>query len=219
MPDDSTATVRVDVWSDVACPFCYLGKHKLAAAAEQAGIDLDLTYHSFLLAPDLAADHVSSHAEMLSQKFSLSPEQVAGIESQMRDNFAEVGLRVNHDDILIVSTRKAHELLHLALEHGVQPELKERLLKAYFTDGLNVADIETLVRLGAEVGLDEAETRVALADGRYAGAVAADVAQASELGITGVPFFVFDSRLGVSGAQPVEVFVDVLDQVLAGRAH
>ncbi|CAN5195229.1 MAG: DsbA family oxidoreductase [Nocardioides sp.] len=218
MSTDLATAVRADIWSDVACPFCYLGKRKLEAAAEQAGIDLEVTYHSFQLAPELAVDHVGSHAEMLGGKFSMPPEQVREVEAQMRGNFAEVGLVVNHDQIKIVNTGKAHELLHLALRHGVQPALKERLLKAYFTDGLNVADTDTLVNLGAEVGLDADEVRATLTDGRYADAVQADIAQARQYGITGVPFFVLDSKFGVSGAQPVEVFADVLAQVVAARS-
>ncbi|WP_125775524.1 DsbA family oxidoreductase [Antribacter gilvus] len=216
-------TLKVDIWSDVACPWCYIGKRRfesaLARIAERDGSALDVTveYHSFELSPDTPVDFEGTVTEFLAGHKGIPLAQARQMQEHVAALAAAEGLDFRADDVRHTKTLRAHELLHLAKAHGVQYEMKERLLLAYFTEGRHVGHVEDLADLAAEVGLDRAETVAALTDGRYADDVAADIAQARTLGINGVPFFVLDGKYGVSGAQDPDVFVQVLDQVLADR--
>ncbi|NNU26348.1 DsbA family oxidoreductase [Isoptericola sediminis] len=210
--------IRVDVWSDIACPFCYIGKRNLEAAVEVADVPAEIVYHSFELSPDLPVDTTGSHAEMLAAKMGVDVDQAHQMERRTTELAARAGLAFDYEQVHPANTRAAHRLLHHALAHGHQARLKERLLAAYFTEGRHVGRHDELADLAAEVGLDREEALGVLTDGSFGAAVDQDVAQAASLGIRGVPFFVLDSRFAVSGAQPVEVFVDALRQAAAEDA-
>jgi predicted DsbA family dithiol-disulfide isomerase len=214
----ATAPVKIDVWSDVACPWCYVGKRRLETALAQPGApEVEIEYHSFELSPDTPVDFEGSEIDFLAHHKGMAPAQVEQMLGQMTELAATEGLEYHFDTLQHTKTLLAHELLHHAKAHGLQVEMKERLLRAYFTESKHVGHVEDLVELATEVGLDADESRTALTDHRYADDVAADIAQARALGINGVPFFVLDGKYGVSGAQSPETFSAVLERVVADR--
>jgi predicted DsbA family dithiol-disulfide isomerase len=205
--------IKVDVWSDVQCPWCYIGKRKFEAGAEQFGEAVEVEYHSFELSPDTPVDFEGSTADYLSKRKGMPLEQVNGMLENVTNIAKSVGLDYDFDAVKQTNTIKAHELLHYAKAHGKQLEMKERLLKAYFEEGHHVGRIEDLADLAAEVGFDRADVIRSLSEEEYLSAVKADQAQATEYGIQGVPFFVIDGKYGVSGAQEAATFAQVLQQV------
>jgi predicted DsbA family dithiol-disulfide isomerase len=209
--------IKVDIWSDVQCPWCYIGKRKFEDGAAQFDGDVDVEYHSFELAPDTPVDFDGSPKDFLSQRKGISPDQVDMMLDRVTGIAKSVGLDYDYDHVHQTNTIKAHELLHFAKTKGRQLDMKERLLKAYFVDGRHVGRIDDLADLAAEIGLDRDEVRAALEAGTYVADVKADVAQAEAYGIQGVPFFVIDGKYGVSGAQDAAAFVDVLEQARAER--
>lgn len=216
--------VKVDIWSDVACPWCYVGKRRFETAlAGFAGRDdapeVEIEYHSFELAPDTPVDFEGTEVDFLAKHKGMPTGQVEQMLGQMTTVAAAEGLAYDFDALQHTKTLKAHELLHLAKSRGKQVEMKERLLKAYFEQGRHVGRIDELVALATEVGLDADEARAALENGDFEDAVEQDIAQARAYGISGVPFFVFNGRYGVSGAQDPAVFTQVLDQVVADAAE
>ncbi|GAB2448094.1 putative DsbA family dithiol-disulfide isomerase [Conyzicola lurida] len=211
--------IKVDIWSDVQCPWCYIGKRKFEDGAAQFDGDVEVEYHSFELAPDTPVDFDGSPKDFLSQRKGISPDQVDMMLDRVTGIAKSVGLDYDYDHVHQTNTIKAHELLHFAKTKGRQLDMKERLLKAYFVDGRHVGRIEDLADLAAEIGLDRDEVRAALEAGTYVADVKADVAQAEAYGIQGVPFFVIDGKYGVSGAQDAAAFVNVLEQARAERSE
>ncbi len=211
----------MQIWSDVQCPWCYIGKRKFEAAVadfEADGGEVTVTYRSFELAPDTPVDFAGSPVDYLSQRKGISPEQAKQMVDRVSSIADAVGLEYHYDDIHQTNTVLAHELLHFAKAHGMQVELKERLLRAYFTEGRHIGREAALVDLAAEIGLDRAEAATALAEHTYLPDVKADMAQAVEYGIQGVPFFVIDEKYGISGAQETAAFLSALQQSVAERA-
>jgi predicted DsbA family dithiol-disulfide isomerase len=207
------SAIKVDIWSDVQCPWCYIGKRKFETAVAGFDGEVNVEYHSFELAPDTPVDFDGSPKDYLAQRKGVSPEQVDQMLSRVTGIAASVGLDYDYDHVHQTNTIKAHELLHYAKSQGRQLDMKERLLKAYFVDGRHVGRIEDLADLAAEIGLDRAEVVQVLTENTYLADVKADVAQAAAYGINGVPFFVFDDKYGVSGAQDPATFANVLEQV------
>ncbi|WP_235201452.1 DsbA family oxidoreductase [Microbacterium sp. CH12i] len=201
------------MWSDVMCPFCYLGDELFAQAVAQfphkQGVEV--RYHSFLLMPELASDVPTDLTELLTTKRGIPRDQAVSMNEQIAERGREVGLDYHFDRAITVNSRSAHELSHFAASQGKQHEMIRRLFEAYFTDGLNIADHQVLAGIASEIGLDREAALAALASGEFADAVVADTQQARELGITGVPFFVFAGKYAVSGAQPVEAFLQALE--------
>ena len=214
-----TNAIKVDIWSDVQCPWCYIGKRKFEEAVQRFDGDVEVEYHSFELAPDTPVDFEGTAADYLADRKGLPPEQVAEMLARVTSIAAGVGLDYDFDHVHQTNTVLAHELLHFAKSSSVadQIALKERLLAAYFVEGQHLGRAEVLADLAAEVGLDRAEALAALADHRFLADVKADVAQAAAYGINGVPFFVFDGQYGVSGAQDPATFAQVLEQVRSDR--
>ncbi|HEU4756847.1 MAG TPA: DsbA family oxidoreductase [Agromyces sp.] len=215
-----TPPIKIDIWSDIACPWCYIGKRHLEGGIAALGAeapDVEIEYHSFELAPDTPVDFEGSEVDFLAGHKGLPPAQVEQMLERVTGIAAAAGLEYDYDALQHTKTVKAHELLHFAKEQGRQLELSERLFRAYFTEGRHVGRIDDLVELAAEVGLDADAAREALESGRYGAAVQADIAQAGAYGIQGVPFFVIEGKYGVSGAQPAEVFAQVLTQVAGER--
>lgn len=204
--------LKVDIWSDIACPFCYMGKRKFETAVAQSGVDVVVEYHSFELSPDTPQEYEGSHAEKLAVKMQVDVEQARTMEAQLSAKAREVDLELDYDRLRPTRTLLAHELLHYAKAHGVQGRMKERLMAAYFTEGRHVGRIADLAELAAEIGLDPGDVVRSLETGEHREAVAADITAAGELGIRGVPFFVVDQRYAVSGAQDPSVFAEVLTQ-------
>lgn len=207
--------ITVDIWSDIACPWCYIGKRRLEAAlAEFPQRDrVDVVWHSFELNPSAARDNPLQARENLAAKYGESLEGAQRMIDHMTSMAAGEGLAFHFDTLKLTNTFQAHQLVHLAAEHGLQDVMKERLLKAYLSEGENLGEVDTLVRLAEEVGLAGDEVRTALVQQTYAQAVRSDEAQAQAYGISGVPFFVLNDKYGLSGAQPAEVFSGALNQV------
>jgi predicted DsbA family dithiol-disulfide isomerase len=205
--------MEIEVWSDIVCGWCYLGKRRLERALERfdGRDDIRLRYRAFELDPTRPVDETESVYGVLRTKYGWTPAQVDAAGDRIRALAAQEGLVYRQAaEGVIGNTRRAHELMHAALACGRGDAMLERLFHAYFTEGRSVFDVESLVALAVEVGLDGADVRAALEEGRYTAAVEADNREARALGARGVPFFVIDRRFGVSGAQPVEVFVEAL---------
>jgi predicted DsbA family dithiol-disulfide isomerase len=211
--------IKVDIWSDVQCPWCYIGKRKFEAAVAGFDGEVDVEYHSFELAPDTPVDFEGTPKAYLAERKGISAAQADEMLARVTGIASGVGLDYDYDHVHQTNTIKAHELLHYAKSKGRQIDMKERLLKAYFVDGRHVGRIEDLADLAAEIGLDRAEVVTALTRNTYLADVKADVAQAEAYGINGVPFFVFDQKYGVSGAQDPATFANVLQQVVSERAQ
>jgi predicted DsbA family dithiol-disulfide isomerase len=206
----------VEVWSDLVCPWCYLGKRRLEQALERFPHRdaVDIVWRSFELEPD-ASTTAESRADLLVTRYGMTPEAAAERDAQMTALAAEAGLEYRPDLLLLGNTFDAHRVLHAARAAGIQAAVNERLLRGYFTEGRALTDTDTLVELAAEAGLDAAATRAALADGSFAADVRADEREAQELGITGVPFFVLQRRYAVSGAQPADLMLQALERTWA----
>ncbi|MEJ1086935.1 DsbA family oxidoreductase [Microbacterium sp. Mu-80] len=214
--------ISIDIWSDIACPWCYIGKRNLeaglaATASDEDAPQVTVTFHSFELSPDTPVDFDGDEIDFLAGHKGMPREQVEQMLARVTDVAAQAGLEYRFDLLKHTNTVKAHELLHFAKSKGLQHEMEERLMSAYFTEGKHVGRIEDLAALAAEVGLDADETRAALQADEFLDAVRADQAQARAYGITGVPFFVIDGQYGISGAQPAEAFTNVLRDLWAKR--
>ncbi|ALI98672.1 DsbA family oxidoreductase [Rufibacter tibetensis] len=207
--------MKVEIWSDVVCPFCYIGKRRFEKALEAfpAKEKVEVVWRSFQLDPDLKFVPGQSVHEYLGKRKGGTTADGKKMNDQMAAMAKEVGLNYDFDKAIINNTFDAHRLIHLAKNHQKQDEMKERLFEAYYTQGKNVGDLDTLVQLGEEVGLDGAEIRQALQSDAYAQEVQQDIYQAQQVGVRGVPFFVFNNKYAVSGAQPTELFQEVLDKV------
>jgi predicted DsbA family dithiol-disulfide isomerase len=212
-----SAPVKVDIWSDVQCPWCYIGKRKFEDGATQFGGDVEVEYHSFELAPDTPVDYEGTTLEYLSERKGMPAAQVEKMLEQVTGIASTVGLDFDYEHVHQTNTVKAHELIHLAKSKGRQLDMKERLLRAYFVEGRHVGHVADLADLAAEIGLDRAEVVAALEAETFLADVKADVAQAAAYGIHGVPFFVIDGKYGVSGAQDPATFTEVLRQARAER--
>jgi predicted DsbA family dithiol-disulfide isomerase len=212
--------VDVEIWSDIACPWCYIGKRRFEAALEQFEYrdDVNVTWRSFELDPGAPPERTGDRAERLAQKYGMTVEQAREAEQRLTDVAAGEGLDFRFDIGRSGTTFDAHRLVHLAEAHDLQDAMKERLLQAYFSEGELMSDHDALVRMAVEVGLEEQEVRALLAGERYADEVRADERSAGELGISAVPTFVVDRKLGASGAQPPEALLDLLRQGWAKRS-
>ncbi len=215
----------VEIWSDVVCPWCHIGKRRFEAALARFPQRelVEIEWKSFELDPTAASAsageqvHAGDYAERLAAKYGTDVAGGQRMVDTMTGAAAAEGLDFRFDRAVRANTFDAHQVIHLAGLRGVQDAVKERLLLGYFTEGEAVGDRDTLVRLGAEAGLDAQEVRAALADQRYADAVRADEAEAAAIGVSGVPFFVVDRKYAVSGAQPPEVFLQALTRAQADR--
>ena len=211
-------TIKVDIWSDVQCPWCYIGKRKFEAAAAAFDGDVEVTYHSFELAPDTPVDYEGTPAQYLAERKGLPMPQVEQMIERVTQIAASVGLDYDYEHMHQTNTVKAHELLHYAKARGRQLEMKEALLKAYFIDGGHVGRVDDLADLAAGLGFDREDVLRSLTEEEYLADVKADVAQAAAYGIQGVPFFVLDGRYGISGAQETTAFLGALEQLAREKA-
>lgn len=204
--------MKIEIWSDVVCPFCYIGKRKLEKALakfpQKEGIEIE--WKSFQLNPDQKTNPNISTLEYLAESKGWSLEQAREISSQVAGMAESEGLTFNFENAVVANTKNAHRLIYLAKAAGKGGEMKERLLKAYFTEGLNIDDSETLISLGKEIGLEEESINKLLESNQYEDAVDQDIYESRLIGVKGVPFFVLDRKFGISGAQTDEVFTQTL---------
>jgi predicted DsbA family dithiol-disulfide isomerase len=212
-----TMTVEVEIWADVVCPWCYLGKRQFeqALASFEHRDKVQVTYRSFQLDPTAPQGVTSPTIEMLAQKYGMSAAQAEQAQRQMEERAAAVGLTFRMSGLRSGNTRDAHRLLQLAKASDQQDQLMERLQRAYFTEQDSIFDHDSLTRLATEAGLDRADVTQVLASDQYADHVDTDQAMARAIGATGVPLFVIDRRYGISGAQPAETITDVLERAWA----
>jgi predicted DsbA family dithiol-disulfide isomerase len=209
--------MRIDIWSDYACPFCYIGKRRLEHALSQFPDrdKVEVVFRSFQLDPNARTDETRDIHDILASKYGMTRDKAKAMNGQLAEQAQGVGLEFNFDTIQSTNTFDGHRLSHYAAAEGKAAPMTERLLRAYFTDSLNLGDRKVLAELAAEVGLDQNEAAAMLESDAYRDQVNADIAEGGRLNITGVPFFVFNNKYAVSGAQPGPVFTEVLDTVWA----
>ncbi|MEX2528568.1 MAG: DsbA family oxidoreductase [Gemmatimonadota bacterium] len=203
--------MKVEIWSDVVCPWCYIGKRRFERALEDFDDEVAVVWRSFQLDPGEPQKQTTRLDEALAAKYRMTLEQAREMMNQMTRAASGEGLAFDFSRAQRGNTLDAHRLLHFAAERGVQPEMKERLLRAYFTEGRPISDPRELAGLAGEVGLDPDEASGMLAGDAFTDAVRRDALRARELGIQGVPFFLLDGRIGISGAQPPDLIRQGLD--------
>ncbi|MDO5637412.1 MAG: DsbA family oxidoreductase [Myroides sp.] len=206
--------MKIEIWSDVMCPFCYIGKRHFEEALSKFSDKehIDIEWKSFQLDPTMPNVAEESQEDYLVKRKGMSRDQVQGMLQNVTAMAKEAGLDFNFDQSIMVNSQKAHQLIQFAKSKGLGNEIEERLFQAYFTEGKNVADEITLTELGIEIGLDENELQVAFNDDKYLYQMKQDIQEAQNIGVRGVPFFVFDRKYGVSGAQPTEAFLETLNK-------
>ena len=211
--------MRVDIWSDVVCPWCYVGKRRFEAALAEFAHrdDVEVRWRSFELDPRAPRVRDGDRVEHLAAKYGVTRDQAEGMERTIAEAAGSVGLALRLDLVRGGNSFDAHRLLHLAADHGLADRLKERFFRAYFAEGEPIGDRAALSRLAVEAGLPAPDVDAVLSSDRYAEAVRADEAQAQAYGAGGVPFFVIDETYGLSGAQAPEVFTSVLERAWSER--
>jgi predicted DsbA family dithiol-disulfide isomerase len=212
--------MKVEIWSDVVCPWCYVGKRRFetALASFEHRADVEVHWRSFELDPDAPAIRDGDPVQRLADRYGMTRAQALAADARLTDMAAAEGLEFHLDTARGGNTFDAHRLLHLAADKGIQDAVKERLMRAYFSESEPVGDPEALTRLAVDAGLDEIDVKTVLTSDRYAADVIADEQQAAAYGISGVPFFVVDGRYGVSGAQPPDVLLQTMRTAYA-EAH
>lgn len=206
--------MKVEVWSDVVCPFCYIGKRKFETALSQFAdsSNIEIVWKSYQLQPDMSNDYNKSVYELVSEKYSVPLEQSRASHNKLTQTAKEVGLVYNFDKAKPVNTFKAHQLIQFAKANGKQEEAEETLFRSYFTDGKNINDLNTLLEIGSSIGLDKTALKSALENGTYISNVQADIDESQQIGVSGVPFFVFNRKYAISGAQEPKAFLETLQK-------
>lgn len=209
--------IKIDIWSDVRCPFCFIGKRHLENALEKfdGKEHVEVEWHSFQLDPNLKTQPELSTIEYFKQTKGVSEDQARQMLSLAKNMALESGLETDLENLILANSYRAHQVIQLAKEKGLANEVKEALFKAHFSEAKNIDDVEALVEIAKNLGLSEDEVRKALQDEVYTYAVKQDEMQARNYGVGGVPFFVFNNKYSVSGAQPVETFLEVLEKIKA----
>ncbi|TGD81551.1 DsbA family oxidoreductase [Hymenobacter wooponensis] len=207
--------MKIEIWSDIVCPFCYIGKRRLenALAAFPHADKVEIEWHSFELDPQAKPEPGVSLYKRLASKYGNTEAWARQMSSNMAQSAAELGLAFDFDRAVHANTLHAHRLVHLAERHGKQDAAKERFFKAYLEEGEDLNDFATLTRLATEIGLPAAEVERVLNSDEFTQEVRHDEYQARQIGVRGVPYFVFDDKYAVSGAQPSELFQEVLEKV------
>jgi predicted DsbA family dithiol-disulfide isomerase len=211
--------MKVEIWSDIMCPFCYIGKRNFEAALKEfdAKNEIEIEWKSFQLDPTIpkSFDKKLSTYEYLAERKGMSVEKAIELHSNVTEMARNVGLTYNFDQSVVANSFDAHKLIQFAKTKGLGDAAEEQLFKAYFTDGKDMSNHSTLIELGKEIGLNEKEVISALESELYSSKVNFDISEGSQLGVTGVPFFVFDRKYAISGAQPIETFLNALKQSFA----
>jgi predicted DsbA family dithiol-disulfide isomerase len=211
--------MKVEIWSDVMCPFCYIGKRRFEQALYQSGrmADIEVIWKSFLLNPGIITDPGKSINQYLSEIKGISEDQAKEMNDQVTRIAREVGLNYDFDGAVVANSFNAHRLLQLAKTKRLGAEMEEQLFKAYFTEGKNIDDRETLIELGTRIGLDKSSISTMLDSDEMTDKVEQDLYEARQIGVNAVPYFVFDDRYSVRGAQSVETFAGALSKAWEDR--
>ena len=208
--------MKVEVWSDIMCPFCYIGKRNYEAALEQFAESkfVEIEWHSFQLDPTISAntDEKSNVYQYLADRKGISYEQSLKMHQGVIQTAKAAGLTYHLDKAIVANSYDAHKMIQLAKTKGLGDEAEERLFLAYFTEGVDVGDPQQLLKLGKEIGLVAEEITAAIESDEYAYKVKQDIQEAQSIGVTGVPFFVFNRKYAISGAQPSSLFLQTLEQ-------
>lgn len=206
--------MKIEIWSDVMCPFCYIGKRNLETALERfAHKDhIEIIWKSYQLDPSFPEAVKENYQEYLVKRKGMTAEQVKGMLDNVSQSAKQVGLDYHLDQSIIVNSLNAHKLIQYAKTKGFGNQIEERLFLAFFTEGKNIADLDTLTQLGKDIGLDESVIETAFTDEKYASLVKQDIQEAQQIGVQGVPFFVLDRKYAVSGAQPPQAFLESLEK-------
>ncbi|WP_276358954.1 DsbA family oxidoreductase [Daejeonella sp. H1SJ63] len=209
--------MHVEIWSDVMCPFCYIGKRRFEKALDQISgkENIEIIWKSYQLAPDLKTDSSKNINQYLSEHKGISLEHAQQMNDQVTRMAAGEGLVYNFDKAIVANSMNAHRFSHFAKQYSKQNDAEELLFRAYFTDGKNTDDQNTLIELGNEIGLDPVKLKSVLESQQYADEVRADILEAQQIGVRGVPFFVFDRKYAISGAQESQAFSQVLEKSFA----
>jgi predicted DsbA family dithiol-disulfide isomerase len=209
--------MKIEIWSDVMCPFCYIGKRRFEDALQQFAHkdEVEVEWKSFQLNPDLQTDPSLNINQYLADVKGWNLDYAQQMNNHVTEMAAQVGLTYDFDKAIVANSFNAHRFSHLAKKHGLGEAAEEALFKAYFTDGKNIDDQDTLIDLGTSIGLNGDEVKQTLGNDAFADAVKSDIAEAQQLGIRGVPFFVMNNKYGVSGAQAVPVFSETLEKSFA----
>ena len=206
--------MKVEIWSDIMCPFCYIGKRKFEIALAQFPHKdrVQLTWKSFQLAPEMKTQPGKNIHQFLSEHKGMRLEQAKEMNNHVTQLARQVGLIYNFDKSIVANSFNAHRFIHFAKQYDKQDEAEEILFRSYFTDGKNIDDYSTLIALGKEIGLNTTALKAGLENESHADDVRTDIYEAEQLGIRGVPFFVFNRRYAVSGAQESKAFLETLQQ-------
>jgi|TARA_R110002050_G_scaffold66907_7_gene144978 predicted DsbA family dithiol-disulfide isomerase len=204
--------MKIEIWSDIVCPFCYIGKRRFenALAKFDKKDQIEVIYKSFQLNPEIKTDMDKSVVQYLSESKGVTLEKAREMTEYVTQQAGIEGLDYKMDKAVVANTFRSHRLLHLALAQGLQLEMKERLLKAYFIEGKNIDDVSILADLAKEVGITDAEET--LKNDNFTDQVKRDLMESKQIGIQGVPFFVFNGKYGISGAQESKVFAEAIEQ-------
>lgn len=211
----SSPKMKVEVWSDIMCPFCYIGKRNYEAAMKEfeESEDVEIEWKSFQLDPGIVqSENKENVYQYLADRKGISYEDSVAMHENVVQTASRAGLDYNFDKAIVANSFNAHRLIQKAKTKGLGDEAEERFFRAYFTDGKDYGDENVLMELGKEIGLNEAEIKEALENDDYAYMVKQDIQEAERIGVRGVPFFVFDRKYAVSGAQPVDVFLETLQK-------
>jgi predicted DsbA family dithiol-disulfide isomerase len=214
---EATNKMKVEIWSDVMCPFCYIGKRRFEDALQQFGHKdaVEVEWKSFQLNPNMKTDPSVNINQYLADIKGWNLDYARQMNDHVTEMAAQVGLTYDFDKAVVANSFNAHRLSQLAKKHGLGEAAEEALFKAYFTDGKNIDDRDVLTKLGVSLGLYAEQVRDTLDSNDFADAVKHDIAEAQYLGIQGVPFFVMNNKFGVSGAQAVPVFSETLEKSFA----
>lgn len=206
--------MKVEIWSDVMCPFCYIGKRKFEAALAQFPQQdkIQVVWKSYQLTPDMVTQPDKTIHQFLAEHKGISLDAAKEMNDRVTEMAQTVGLDYQLDRSVVANSFQAHQFVHFAKQHGKQDEAEEMLFRAYFTDGKNIDDRDTLLGLGEEIDLDTAQLAESLDKQTFAGAVKQDIEEAQKIGVRGVPFFVFNRAYGISGAQDSEAFLQTLER-------
>lgn len=213
--------LKIEIWSDVMCPFCYIGKRHIEQALKVSGLEdrVNIEWKSFQLNPDMKTDPSKNVNQYLAEIKGITVIQAEEMNARVTAMAKKAGLEYHFEKAVVANSFDAHRFTHLAKKHHLQDKAEEQLFKAYFTDGKNTADHEILIGLGTQIGMNGDEIRNVLESNDFVDDVLKDIHDASLFGIRGVPFFVFNRKYAISGAQPVEVFIDALNQIVQETAN
>ncbi len=207
--------MKIEIWSDFACPFCYMGKARFEQALNQFEHrdQVEVTYKAYQLDPNAPKEMTKPAHVAFAESHGMTADQAKQKFSMISENAKTAGLTYDYDKIQMTNTFDAHRLAKYASEKGLEDKLTTRLMKAYFTDGLNLSDINTLVKLAVEIGLDEKESKAVLTLNKYGDVVTKQINEGRQIGVQGVPFFVINRKYGLSGAQQTTYFLQALRQI------